>query len=158
MIKSKIYFAIALILCLSKGCDENTEEIPIQENFGIRNLFISPDCTPSSKKFAPGPFCVIAYAVNDSFLKVINHHAEFCCSTDTMYIEINFNRDTIKLREIDLGQYSWCYCRHYLEFEIGPLKNHKYVFQLIESEHSYKRDTLILDFVYKSDVSISTCE
>ncbi len=91
--------------------------------------------------------------IDDNKLKVIHYGAEFCCSdTGKADVELTKNNDVINLKEIDLGPYTYCFCKHNLEFTISGIDYGKQEFKIIESEHAYQRDT----FEFHLDISLST--
>ncbi len=81
--------------------------------------------------------------IDDNNLKVIHYGAEFCCSdTGKADIDLTENNDTIKLKEIDLGPYTYCFCKRKLEFTLSGIDYGELNFTIVESEHAYQRDTL----------------
>jgi len=93
--------------------------------------------------------------MGDNQLKIIHYGAEFCCH-DTGKVDIKFKKkdNVMKLREIDLGPPTYCFCKHKLEFLIYGIKYKEQKFEIIESEHSYNRDTL--SFALNLNNSIDT--
>ena len=80
---------------------------------------------------------------HDNKLKIIHYGAEFCCADDEKIdIELEKEGNIIELMEVDLGPYTYCFCKHTLEFTINNIEHGEYRFKIIESENSYQRDTL----------------
>ena len=80
--------------------------------------------------------------IDDNKLKITHYGAEFCCSdTGKADVELTKINDEINLKEIDLGPYTYCFCKHNLEFTISGIDYGKQKFKIIESEHAYQRDT-----------------
>ena len=91
--------------------------------------------------------------IDDNKLKITHYGAEFCCSdTGKADVELTENNDIINLKEIDLGPYTYCFCKHNLDFTISGIDYGKQKFKIIESEHAYQQDT----FEFNIDISPST--
>jgi len=95
--------------------------------------------------------------MGNKYLEIQHQNTMFCCGTEQVEIKSEILNDTIYISETDLGPFTYCYCWHDLNFEIGPLENKAYVLQIIGCETSYNQDTILIDFQYSNNLDFSKC-
>lgn len=94
---------------------------------------------------------LIGQATDKLLVKMIN--TEFCCGTDSITIIKKIVDTNLTFEIIDNGPHTHCFCPHNLEFEISSLKiNENYSLNILESEHSYYRDTFNVTIKYSSNL------
>lgn len=142
--KTKLISLTAFLILLFVSCEK--EESPQKEIDTSSILFT--DCNTGTKSTDNNTPKVrlIGLANGKLTIKMIN--TEFCCGTDSISVDKTFDENKIIIEIIDNGPFSWCYCPHDLEFDLTSLENKDYVITLIESEHSYSRDTFLIQFLY----------
>lgn len=144
---ANINLAFLSLLLFMVSCE--TEFIKT-EIFTVKNTDFTA-CLDNSKKLESNISSLSMQAIKDNYLKIQHHNTMFCCGTENVEINCEIRNDSIFIEEIDLGPYTYCYCLHDLEFEIGPLNKSNYTLQLIGCETSYDRDTILLNFQYTND-------
>jgi hypothetical protein len=85
-------------------------------------------------------------------LLVTLKNTEFCCGTDSVSVNCATSGNAINIEIIDQGPFTFCYCPHDLEFIVAPMEQKTYNLTLIESEHSYSRDTFYITFDYSAQL------
>jgi len=151
--KTKIYLTILFFLILSISCEKENDKT---DKLTVKNIDFT-DCLDDSKKSTSSLSCVALQAIADNYLQIQHQKTMFCCGTEKVDINVEIRNDTIYIQEIDLGPFTYCYCWHDLEFEIGPLNNKKYTLHLIGCETSYDRDSILVDFQYSNDLDSTNC-
>lgn len=148
--KTSIHFSILFLLILSISCEkgDNKTEQPTVKNIDFTN------CLDDSERSSSSISCISMQAIADNYLHIQHQNSMFCCGTEKIDINVEIRNDTIFIREIDLGPFTYCYCFHDLGFNIGPLNRIKYNLQLIGCETSYERDSISVNFQYSNDLNI----
>jgi hypothetical protein len=148
----KIYVSILSLIFLTSSCDKDFKPNKLE----VKNINFS-NCLNNSEKLSSNLSCLSIQFTDDDSLKIKHYNSEFCCGTEKLDIQCTLRNDSIIIKEIDLGPFTYCFCKHDIDFEIGPLAYGVYNMQLIESEHSYKRDTFLIKFSYTDTLNILTC-
>jgi len=85
----------------------------------------------------------------DGKLLVEMYNTEFCCGTDSLSLDETADGNSISCEIIDGGPFTYCNCPHDLSFTLESFREgQNYELILIESEHSYQRDTISFSFSY----------
>jgi len=146
-----IFFIIPLFVI---SCDKNEDKV---KETTVSNINFT-GCNNSTKIRSSDTTCVTVISSSINYL-TINHKAtEFCCESEKIDIDLNISGDTIIIYEIDKGPFSYCFCEHEISFNIGPLDYGIYKVKLIESENSYKRDTVMFELNHSSNTNFSNCK
>jgi hypothetical protein len=147
--KTKPISMIIMLTFLLIGC-EKEESI---DDVTIDTSSISfTECTTNSKSTDKDTPSIRLIGQSDGKLIVKMINTEFCCGTDSVSIDKSFIENKIGIEIIDNGPFTWCYCPHALEFDLKSLENKEYLITLIESEHSYSRDTFLIRFMYSEQL------
>ena len=141
---SQLMIYSLLIMISIIGCEKGNSKV-ITEEFTIKNVIFTK-CKDDSKKSFDSFSCLILNSKEKNYLEIQHQNTMFCCGTENIEIKTEIKNDTICISETDLGPYTYCYCWHDLNFEIGPLEEKTYVLQIIGCETSYNQDTIIVDF------------
>lgn len=144
----QIFLAAIFIVGLS-GCDK--EEPVIDKNITVTSASFT-ECKTVEKSTDPGVPSVRLTGQTGDLLAVAWSNSEFCCGTDSISISSTVSGNDITVEIIDLGPFTWCYCPHDLSFSLGPLCKEEYNLTLIESEHSYSRDTFLVSFSFSQQL------
>ncbi len=139
-----------IISCEKENPNGKTEKLI------IKNVSFT-ECKDDSQKSSSSFSCLILNSKENNYLEIQHLNTMFCCGTKQVEIKNEIKNDTIFITETDLGPYTYCYCRHDLNFEIGPLKDKSYIIKIIGCETSYNRDTIIIDFQYSDNLDFSNC-
>jgi len=142
-------YITAVFLLIISGCDKEEQET--DKNIKVSSASFT-GCKTETKSTVPDIPSIKLTGQTGDMLQVDWSNTEFCCGTDSISISSNISGNDIKVEIIDLGPFTWCYCPHDLSFSIGPLKKEDYNLTLIESEHSYVRDTFLLSFDYSQQL------
>ena len=161
--KTKLISVTTILIFLFLGCEK--EESAQKGNIDKSSLSFT-DCNTSTKSTGSNAPSIRLVGQADGKLTVKMINTEFCCSTDSVSIGKIIDENRLNIEIIDNGPSSYCYCTHDLEFNLTSLDNKVYELTLIESEHSYSRDTFLIQFEYSeqldttiSDIySQSTCD
>jgi hypothetical protein len=150
--KTKLVLFTALLILGTTACDqeETAKEITVSSiSFN--------ECSFELKTTIAEVASVHLKSQADNMLLVQMNNTEFCCGADSVSINYLNTENQIQLEIIDKGPHTHCFCERDLEFILGPLSLDNYTLTLIESEHSYVRDTLQLTFDYTQqlDTTIS---
>jgi hypothetical protein len=137
------------LLFIAISCEKKSES----DKIAIKKINFT-DCTANTVKSTSSVSCLSIQSVDHNFLKIKHYNALFSCGSEDFDIQSEFNSDSITLKEIDLGPYTYCFCPHDVEFEIGPLENMIYRLKLIDP---YKQDSIIMDFLYSDILNIDYC-
>lgn len=150
--KTKLISMTAILIFLFLGCEkeESIKKVNI-DTLSFTDCIIS---TKSTDNNAPS-IRLIGEADDKFTVKMMN--TEFCCGTDSVSIDKTIEENKLNIEIIDNGPFSYCYCPHDFEFNLTSLDNKVYELTLIESEHSYSRDTFLIQFDYSEqlDTTIS---
>ena len=139
----------SIIVVLFIGCEK---ESVTNDHDITASLLNFTDCnynTKSSKNYIPS---VRLIGKGEGVLLVQLENTEFCCGTDSVSLSKIISNNAIEIEIIDNGPYTYCYCPHNLDFEIGSLLNQHYELTIIESETAYSRDTFCIDFTYSQNL------
>ena len=145
--KTENLLAIFLILSLI-GCEK--DESKTDKNPGLTALTFT-GCFIGTKSTDSSPSVRLIGQTGDKLLVQWNN-TEFCCGTDSITLNESILDTKIDIEVIDEGPYTYCYCPHNVEFTLNNLSNNDYVLTLIESEHAYYRDTILIHFHYSSQM------
>jgi len=148
--KRLIYLFIvfsSLVIGCSKDDDKTKETTVSNINF--------TGCKNSLRSTSADSTCITIESNEVNSLTFTHKGTEFCCESDTIDINFEISGDTIVIHEIDKGPFSYCFCEHDLSFNIGPLDYRIYKVKIIESEHSYNRDTIMFEFNHTSNTNYS---
>jgi len=115
-------------------------------------------CTNSLKSTNSDLTCITIQSKEVNYLAFIHKSTEFCCESEKVDINFKISGDTIIIQEIDKGPLSYCFCEHDISFNIGPLDYGIYNVKIIESENSYKRDTIMFELYHTSNTNFSNCK
>lgn len=147
--RTKHIIIVTILIICSIGCDKNESTT----DKDIKTISITfTDCnsnTKSTDNYIPS-LRLIGQSGDKLLIKLIN--TEFCCGTDSISLSKDIVDNKIGIEIIDNGPFSYCYCPHDLEFEIGPLDYDDYDLTLIESVHAYSRDTFYVHFKYSQQL------
>ena len=147
--KTRLISMSIISIFLLLGCEK--EESVKKVNFDILSISFS-ECntgTKSTNNNAPS-IRLIGQVGGKLTVKMIN--TEFCCGTDSVSIGKTIEDNKLSIKIIDNGPFSYCFCPHDLEFNLTSLDNKVYEMTLIESEHSYSRDTFLIQFEYSEQL------
>lgn len=147
--RTKIISITAVLIFLFFGCKK--EESAKKGNIDTSSISFS-DCnigTKSSENNTPS-IRLIGQAGGKLIVKMIN--TEFCCGTGSVSIDKYIDLDEISIEIIDNGPFTYCFCPRDLEFTLNSLDNKDYKLTLIESEHSYSRDTFLIQLEYSEQL------
>lgn len=128
-----------LIICLSilMSCENEIDNSQQHTELKVTDIVYS-DCNDSIITQS-----IHLKMISENILKITHYGAEFCCEdTGKVDIELETEYNLLKIIEIDSGAPSYCFCKFKLEFLINGILNGEHIFKIIESEHSYIRDTL----------------
>lgn len=153
--KFKIMINSLLIIIFIIGCEKENSNGKTEE-LTIKNVSFT-ECKDDSQKSTASFSCLTLNSKENNYLEIQHQNTMFCCGTEKVEIKTEIKNDTIFISETDLGPYTYCYCWHDLNFEIGPLEDKTYVLKIIGCETSYNRDTIIVDFQYSDNLDFSNC-
>jgi hypothetical protein len=153
--KDKLLIYSLLVIFFILGCEKENPNGKTKE-LTIKNLSFT-DCKDNSQKSSSTFSCLNLNSKENNYLEIQHLNTMFCCGTKQVEIKNEIKNDTIFITETDLGPYTYCYCRHDLFFEIGPLEDKSYVLKIIGCETSYNRDTIIINFQYSNNLDFSNC-
>ena len=150
IMRTKLISMTAILIFLFWGCKK--EESAKKGNIDTSSISFT-DCkigTKSSENNTPS-IRLIGQAGGKLIVKMLN--TEFCCGTDSVSIDKTIDlSDKIGIEIIDNGPFTHCFCPHDLEFTLTSLDNKDYKLTIIESEHSYSRDTFLIQFEYSEQL------
>ncbi|HOD26167.1 MAG: hypothetical protein ACOX59_06640 [Bacteroidales bacterium] len=165
--KTTIYLTILFSLIFLTSCEKENDKTDSPtvkktihfdgktDSLKVKKIIYS-DCLDDSKNSVSTLSCVTLQAIAGNHLQ-IQRQTMFCCGTEKVDISVEIRHDTIHVQEIDLGPFSYCYCWHNLEYQIGPLNTQNYTLQLIGCETSYDRDSILVNFEYAEDLYFTNC-
>ena len=141
---------ITVISCEKENTGSKTDKL------SIKSISFT-ECKDDSEKSTSTFSCLSLKAVENNYLEIQHQNTMFCCGTEQVEIKAEIKNDTILISEIDLGPFTYCYCWHDLNFEIGPLEKKTYFMQIIGCETSYNQDSILVDFQYSNNLDFSNC-
>jgi len=143
--KTRLFSMSIILIVLLFGCEkEESAKKGIIDTSSISFTGCNTD-TKSTDINTPS-IRLVGQTNGKLIVKMIN--TEFCCGTDSVSIGKTIDDNKLNIEIIDNGPFSYCYCPHDLEFNLTSLDNKVYELTLIESEHSYSRDTFLVQFKY----------
>ena len=140
--------AIFLIFCLL-ACDQ---EGPNPENEISASSLSFTDCITVNKFVNVYTPSIRLTAQEGNKLHIKWRFTEFCCGTDSISLDKDISGNTTTIEIIDQGPFTYCFCPHHIEFEIGPYEEEDYQLTLIESVNAYSRDTFLIHFTWSPDL------
>jgi hypothetical protein len=154
--KTRFKLLVLALLIISISCKKENSNGKTDKLL-IKNISFT-ECLNDSKKSASSLSCFSLKAIENKYLEIQQQNTMFCCGTEKVEIKTEIKNDTIFISEIDLGPFTYCYCWHDLNFEIGPLENKTYVMQIIGCETSYDQDSILIEFQYSNNLDFSNCK
>lgn len=142
--KQILYLFISGIL-LFISCNKENDPSDKKE-ISVTILEFSSECKNVIKSAKLLNYRVNIKSNSENYLEIVHEGSETCCGTDSIKIDCKISGDSLLIREIDLGPYTYCYCPHDIKFKIGPFNYEKYKIVMIESESSYHRDTIRFEY------------
>lgn len=136
-------FLSGIVLFIS--CNKETD-LSVKEEVSVNVLEFSSECKDVIKSANLLDYRVTIQSNSENYLEIVHQGSETCCETDSIKIDYKISGDSLLIKEIDMGPYTYCYCPHDIKFKIGPLKYEKYKIVMIESESSYHRDTIRFEY------------
>jgi len=150
----KLFYLFLVFLFILTSCSKDDDKT---KSTTISNINIT-GCTNSLKNSSSDSTCIIIESNEANYLTFAHKATEFCCESEKVDINFKISGDTLIIHEIDKGPFSYCFCEHDLSFKIGPLDYGIYQVKIIESENSYKRDTIMFELNHTSNTNFSNCE
>lgn len=142
-------FIVFIIILASCNKDNNESKSTTLSNITFTG------CT-NSLKSTGNDSTSISIESNGANSVTITHKAtEFCCSAETVDVDLKISGDSLVIYETDKGPMSYCFCTHDISFNVGSLDYGNYKVKVIESENSYERDTIIFEFNHSSNTNYS---
>jgi len=68
-------------------------------------------------------------------------NSELCCETDSLLVYLQYDNDSCVVHIVDMGPWSWSFCPDTIRFRAGPFEDKEVVFEVLESQSAFKRDT-----------------
>jgi hypothetical protein len=151
-----VIFVFVFVFAFS--CNKNDNELKLG-SATVSNMSLT-SCLKSLKSTDSDNPCVTIRSNGDNKLTITHNDAEFCCDATSINIDIKLDvkGDTIVIQEADTGTFAYCYCKHDISFDIGLFDYGNYKVKIIESEHSYSRDTIIFEFNHSDSTNFTSCE
>jgi hypothetical protein len=146
-----LFLVFQFILTSCSKDDDKTKSATVSN-------IIFTGCTNSFKSTSFDSTCITIESNQVNYLTFTHKATEFCCESEKVDIDFKISGDTIIIHEVDKGPFSYCFCEHDISFNIGPLDYRNYEVKIIESENSYKRDTIMFEFNYSSNTNYSNCK
>lgn len=152
----KIFSAIvANVIVILTACENESADgeraIIVPSEILIDGILFS-ECIPEQKSTSSNASISLKYTDN-GMVKVNLKNTEFCCGTETIQIEDTIEGNQIVIDLIDEGPFTYCFCFHDVDFELGKfILEGRYQLLYIESMNSYSRDTFNIEFNYNSSL------
>jgi len=146
----KISFFAMLILFIS-GCEYLVHENTASPTINCAEIIDGP-CLTGKKAGDENPMLVRLTAQENNSLLVEVYNTEYCCATDSLNLDFSMDTTSIQIIIEDLGPYSRCFCPHEISFPIENMGNETYSLFLLESENSYNREKVSVQFLYNNDL------
>ncbi|MCG8698387.1 MAG: hypothetical protein MI922_10070 [Bacteroidales bacterium] len=154
MKKLEIIVFTACMIVLGISCDDNNEKTPgpIEIKKGTISL---GECNTylHAKSILPPIANAVLKGTPGGYLIIEANETELCCGADSITIKDKSLGNDLIYEIIDHGPHTHCYCNRNISFQIGPFETNKtYNLRLIESDHSYHRDTITIEFTYTPEI------
>ena len=147
--KELIYLFLVFLFILTSCSKDDDKTKPTT----VSNINFT-GCTNSNSDST----CINIESNEANYLSFTHKATEFCCESEKIDINLKISGDTLIIHEIDKGPLSYCFCEHDISFKIGPLDYGNYKVKIIESENSYKRDTIMFELNHSSNTNYSNCK
>ena len=147
--KTRLISMIAFLIFPLTGCEKDKSN---NDDYSDASSISFTGCITDTKSTDTNipSIRLIGQAGGKLTVKMVN--TEFCCGTDSVSIDKTVDENNLSIEIIDNGPFTYCFCPHDMEFSIANLDNKAYDLTLIESEHSYSRDTFLVHFEYSQEL------
>lgn len=150
----KLIFLFLVSLFILTSCSKDDDKT---KSTNVSDINFT-GCTNSLKSTTSDSSCITVESNEANYLTFTHKASEFCCESEKVDIDFKISGDTIIIHEVDKGPFSYCFCEHDISFNIGPLDYRIYEVKIIESENSYKRDTIMFELNHTSNTNFSNCK
>ena len=148
-------FLLFAVLLFAYSCKKKDEKPEVKE-IAISSLSFSA-CTSSLKSTYVDTSCITIKSIKNNNLSFTHKGAGFCCASEGIDISLNVKGDSIIIQEVDKGPFSYCYCKHDISFNLGPLDYGNYKVKIVESMHSYSKDTFVFELNHNEGTNLTDC-
>ncbi len=92
----------------------------------------------------------------DKFLRIKHINAAFNCCPGEITSEINFNKDTLIIKEKESESLCDCNCLYDLEFEAGEIPDNTFILKIVE-EYQTGEEELVFEININEDTNGEFC-
>jgi len=158
VLRAIFYLTVSLFLFLGdKGCNSGDEKIQVEFLYPQIDSVSFSGCLNTASPV--NTHTLTLTSDGEGYLNFWDFNSELCCETDSILVWLNYSNDSCFIHIVDMGPYSWCFCPNRISFRAGPFEGNNVVFQVLESQSAFKRDTFLFTINPESftDTILSPC-